>query len=199
MSVFRAIPGETPIDDISGLKVKGVTLRKELNALEAENIRKPFVKYLAVKPSRRSAKFDLAWAMKLHREMFGDVWKWAGQLRKLNLNLGVDHSQVETSLHQLFENLKYRDKLPGVSVFSEAVVLHHQAVHIHPFLNGNGRWARLLSNIWLKLHDHCIVLWPEKSVGDTSPIRQAYLDAIKSADRGDISALEKLHRRWLKK
>ena len=78
MTGWQTLPGETPIDDISGLKVKGVTTRSELNKIEAENIRKAVVKYLAAKPSRRTAPFDLPWVLQLHREMFGDVWAWAG-------------------------------------------------------------------------------------------------------------------------
>jgi len=38
-------PGETPIDDITGLKVSGISTRKELSFFEAANIRKPMVKY----------------------------------------------------------------------------------------------------------------------------------------------------------
>src|SRR5271170_3484606 len=116
MSFFPSIPGETPIDDVSGLKVKGITLRKELNVVEAENIRKAVVKYLASKPTRGSARFDLVWAMKLHREMFGDVWNWAGKPRTCNLNLGIDFLQVETTLHQVLADLKFRDMLPETDV-----------------------------------------------------------------------------------
>jgi Fic-DOC domain mobile mystery protein B len=199
MSAFPAIPGETPMDDISGLKVKNIRFRSELNLAEAENIRRAVVKYLARKPSRRSARFDLAWSLKLHKEMFGRVWKWAGQLRTRNLNLGVDALHVESSLYQLFANLKYREKLEGVDIFIEAVTLHHQAVRIHPFLNGNGRWSRLLSNIWLKLHGHPLVLWPEEAVGEVSPIRQDYLAAIRGADAGKMAALIDLHRRFLER
>lgn len=39
---WPSVPGETPIDDVSGLLVKGVTTRRELNQLEAENIALPF-------------------------------------------------------------------------------------------------------------------------------------------------------------
>ena len=49
----------------------------------------------------------------------------------------------------------------GTSLLDQAVFLHHRAVAIHPFPNGNGRWSRLISNIWLKLHDQPIVRWPE--------------------------------------
>jgi len=40
MAVWKPIPGETPIDDISGLKPKGVTTRAQFNDVEARNIRK---------------------------------------------------------------------------------------------------------------------------------------------------------------
>ena len=36
------MPGETPID-ISGLKALGITNRRELSAIEAENVRKAIV------------------------------------------------------------------------------------------------------------------------------------------------------------
>lgn len=74
MTDWATLPGETPIDDISRLKVKFITTRSELNKVEAENIRKAVVKYLAAKPTPRMAPFDVAWVLQLHREMFGDVW-----------------------------------------------------------------------------------------------------------------------------
>jgi hypothetical protein len=57
---WETLPGETPIDNTLGLKVEGVTTRKQLNVLEAENIRKALVKYFAKKLSRRNAPFDYA-------------------------------------------------------------------------------------------------------------------------------------------
>ena len=37
--------GETPLDDISGLKIEGITTRSELDVVEAENILDAFLKY----------------------------------------------------------------------------------------------------------------------------------------------------------
>jgi hypothetical protein len=37
--------GETPLDDISGLKIEGITTRNELDESEAENILDAFLKY----------------------------------------------------------------------------------------------------------------------------------------------------------
>jgi hypothetical protein len=64
------------------------------------------------------------------------------------------------------------------------------------FLNGNGRWARLLSNIWLIRHDHPLTEWPEETIGDRSVIRDEYIVAIKSADNGVEAPLIELHSRY---
>ena len=196
MAHWESIPGETPLDDISGLKIKGITARNELNYFEGQNISKAVNKYLAAKPSRASAKFDFSWSMKLHAEMFGDVWKWAGEARMGNKNIGVDSKQVAAMLFALIGDLSFWEEHKTMSLLEQAVQLHHRAVQIHPFENGNGRWARMLANIWLKLHDHPITEWPEGGVGTESQIRTEYLVAIKEADGGRYSTLLALHRRF---
>lgn len=192
---WETLPGETPIDDISGLKLKGVRTRKQLSLVEAENILKATVKYLAAKPSRRSAPFTLTWLLKLHREMFGDVWDWAGKPRQIDLNIGVVWHHVESDLQSLTTDLEFWEK-NWPDVLEQAVYLHHRSVRIHPFINGNGRWARMLANIWLRLHNSPITRWPEESIGTVSPIRNEYLAAIRSADNGDMIPLLDLHRRF---
>jgi Fic-DOC domain mobile mystery protein B len=195
MPLWEHLPGATPIPDASGLKVKGITTRKELLVYEAANIRKVFVKYLSAKPSRRSAKFDYAWALKLHKEMLGDVWRWAGKLRTYDLNIGTSFHHIETSLYNLLQDLRYWEQ-GTTALLEQAVLLHHKAVCIHPFLDGNGRWSRMLANIWLKLHRHAVTLWPEEAVGSESVIRSEYLQAIYSANEGDYEPLTELHRRY---
>jgi Fic-DOC domain mobile mystery protein B len=197
VSLGPTIPGETLIDDVSELKVKGITLRRELNGYEAKNVLKAFTKYLSRKPSRRLAPFDLGWLRKLHKEMFGDVWGWAGRIRTTRLNIGIDPRQVEPALFDMVESFKVQRLSESYTLLDQAVWLHHRAVQIHPFTNGNGRWARLLSNIWLKQHDGGIVAWPEDTVGEVSTVRDEYLAAIRKADRLDFGPLTELHRRFL--
>ena len=194
MAAWNPIPGETPID-ISGLKLTDVTNRRELSIVEAENVRKAIVKYLGGSLTRRMAKFDLSWMLKLHLEMFGDVWKWAGQTRKINLNLGSPWHQVPIQLQRLCDDLDYwKTNWPDVT--EQAAHLHHRAVQIHPFQNGNGRWSRLLANIWLKLHRQPLTDWPEEVIGSTSLVRDEYLAAVRAADEGDDTRLIDLHRRF---
>ncbi len=192
---FEPIPGETPIDDLSGLKPRGIRTRTALNLVEAENTRKATVKYLAARPSPRAAPFDLAWVKRLHAEMFGGVWSWAGAVRTAELNLGAPAHKIETDLQSLLDDLRAW-KETGMPLVEQAARLHHRAVSIHPFLNGNGRWARTLANIWLKQHAEQPTEWPEATIGDESDIRAEYLEALRWADRGDLSALVNLHARF---
>jgi Fic-DOC domain mobile mystery protein B len=189
------IPGQTPLDDLSGLRVRSIRTAAELNAAEAENIRKATVKYLASKPSKRSARFDLAWLAMLHAEMFGDVWTWAGAYRRHETNIGSAPNQIEIDLHNMLEDLKLW-RTSGVSLLEQAVRLHHVAVKIHPFSNGNGRWSRMLGNIWLKLNGAAPIQWPETTIGTASTVRGEYLEAVRAADTGDYSKLLALHARY---
>jgi Fic-DOC domain mobile mystery protein B len=128
--------------------------------------------------------------------MFGDVWKWAGHLRSTNKNIGIAWQKVETSLFGLLADLAYWEQHGTYDLVDQTVLLHHRSVHIHPFENGNGRWSRMLANIWLKLHDHRVIEWPESTVGEQSTIRSEYLDAIRQADRGEYGPLRALHLRF---
>ncbi|MBN1912655.1 MAG: mobile mystery protein B [Pirellulales bacterium] len=194
MTIWTPIPGETPIDP-SGLKDRSIKTRRELCRVEEENVRKAHVKYLVAPPGRRLAPFDIDWMRRLHREMFGDVWVWAGQFRRVDLNLGITWHQVNQQVYNLVRRLRqWEDELPPEE---QVVLLHHRAVQIHPFLNGNGRWARLLANIWQYSHKGGLTYWPEQTIGAaTSPVRPEYLQAVKKADGGDYALLKSMHKRY---
>lgn len=196
MAGWEAIPGETPIDP-SGLKDRGVRTREALIPLEAENIRKATVHYLAQRPTAATAPFTYEWMLEVHQRMFGDVWEWAGVVRLRNLSLGIDYSLIGQQLGGLTLDItawQLRDEL----FIEQSARIHHEAVRIHPFENGNGRWARMLANIWLLRGGVGVVEWPESEVGESeSFIRGDYLKAIRLADQGDRRALEALHRQYL--
>jgi Fic-DOC domain mobile mystery protein B len=194
MPVLTTIKGATPIDDISGLKIP-VYSQAELHAAEAKNIARAVVKYLSKKPSARTAPFNWKWLCKLHGEMFGEVWEWAGKIRTGGtLNIGVATHQIAEELHKLLGDLRYWEK-SDMTLAEQAARLHHRAVWIHPFPNGNGRWARLLADIWLKQHGEYFPVWPS-DVNQESVIREHYITALRHADQGDISALLELQEEY---
>ena len=73
----------------------------------------------------------------------------------------------------------HADVCPAV----EAAWLHHRFTQIHPFQDGNGRVARALASaVFLKAD--CLVL-----VVRDEDHRERYLDALETADRGDLKLL----------
>jgi Fic-DOC domain mobile mystery protein B len=196
-SAWQTIPGESPIDP-SHLKDRSITTRAELSRAEALNIRKAYVKYLAGSITKRSAPFDYDWLLRLHKEMYCDVWEWAGKLRQIELNMGIGWINVSQQLLVLAQDISVWAG-SGMSRLEQSICLHHRAVWIHPFSNGNGRWARLLANIWLRLHKTPIIIWPEESIGHESIIRNEYIKALNDADNGDYGPLLSLHKQYQEK
>ena len=191
------IPGQTPLPDLSGLRDPSIRTVSELNACEAENIRRAVIRYLASRPTPRAAPFDEQWLRALHRQMFGDVWAWAGSYRRHETNIGSPAHRIEVEVHGLVEDLRAWDR-SGMDPIEQSTRLHHRAVQIHPFANGNGRWSRMLGSIWLRRKGLPPVHWPEASIGGASLIRGEYLDALRAADGGDLGPLLRLHERFAK-
>ncbi len=188
------VKGATYNDDISGLKLditKQYTL-KDIYKYEAKNIQKATLKYMLDKPSKKVAPFSFEWLLKLHYEMFGDVWDWAGKIRQVELSIGVKAYLVSTELKMLVDDLAFWEENKSFDVIEIASRIHHRAVQIHPFKNGNGRWSRMLANIYLKQNGLQPTKWNEDLLAKENPHRDDYIEALKEADNGDYSKLIEL-------
>ena len=178
--------GETPLDDISGLKLE-ITTRKELDEVEAQNILKAYVKYTLNPSKLKNVTFDLNFFRKLHKEMFGDVWSLAGEFRTTQTSIGVEANKIHLALYQLQDDLKFWEE--NWDYQDTAVRLHHSLVKIHPFLNGNGRWARFVVDLWLLKHGYNVLSWGG-DINEISITRNEYISALKKADNGDYEVLK---------
>ena len=188
------IADATPLDDISGLKLdtSKVYTIDEIYFYEAKNITKATLKYLSFIPDKKIAPFSFEWLLQLHYEMFSDVWDWAGKLRKVELSIGVKAYLVSTELKKLVDDLEFWEQNKSFSVVEIASRIHHRAVQIHPFLNGNGRWSRMLANIYLKQNGLQPTKWNENLLSQENIHRDDYIQALKKADFGDYNELIKL-------
>lgn len=187
--------GETPYDDLDGFKPSKLypqPTRQHVDELEEENIRKATLKYLVTKPTRKTAPFDYYWLLELHKEMYSDVWEWAGKTRTQNTQIGIDKHEIGEALRTLAADIQEWPK--HFDEIETAARLHHKAVQIHPFKNGNGRWSRLLSQIWQKQNGYPLTEWP--SIVGESPIRNDYLHAVKEADNLNYAPLINLHKQF---
>lgn len=191
--------GATPInpDDQAGLIPAYITTREELNAAEFANINCAALKYFSRPSSKKKSVFTALWLKQLHRDMFGDVWQWAGQIRKNDIQPGIPVHQIAAEMKKFEDDFSAWGKFKHDPLEISAKI-HHRLVWIHPFRNGNGRWARFAANIYLYEFDKKIIEWPENEFFIGGGFRKDYVAALQAADRGDITELTSLHKRFLK-
>ena len=183
--------GATPLDDISELKPAYITTIAELYNAEFININEASKKYFLKPARKRPLTLDLLY--RVHKDMFSKVWKWAGRKRKTNKNIGVDKHHIDTELKKLIDDSQYWQE-NKTDIMEISARLHHRLVKIHPFENGNGRWARLVVNLFLQNQGLRMVNWPEKELFVNSVFRKKYIDALKEADLQKYDELISLHR-----
>ena len=191
----QPIDDATPSGDLSGFKLPldRAYTQEEIHTLEALNIAKATLAYLSAPPSETSAPFTYEWVLKLHHEMLGDVWEWAGKLRHNELSIGIQAYRIPGEIKKLIDDLHYWTHHKTYPLPEIAARLHHRAVQIHPFQNGNGRWSRMLANIYLYQHGQSPIQWQEDLLSKNNPHRAEYIASLKKADQGEYAPLIALH------
>ena len=186
--------GATPLDldELEGLKIKHITTREELNRFEQDNINEA-LQWLDTR--RKRDVLTERFIKMLHQRMFGKVWRWAGSFRQSGKNVGVDWPQIPVSLHTLLQDVRYWVEQKIYPADEIAVRFHHKLVWIHLFPNGNGRHARLMTDVLLKdVLKQKPFTWDVKNIDVGNEGRNIYLNALRQADNHDCSMLLKFVR-----
>ncbi len=134
---------------------------------------------------------------KLHHELMRDIeLKDLGEFRdgsvfvghKTKTEIVVKHNppfhtlkEIQDALGQLYDWLgKEDDTHPLI----KAGIMHHQFAYIHPFFDGNGRLARILTVYYLLLKHYEVAKY--FILDDYYDVdRQLYSDTLHTADKGD--------------
>ena len=189
---FKYPKGSTPLDpnEINGLIPDYITTQEELNSLEKGNISKA-IKWSEGKKHKNL--FEMDFIFNLHKRMFSEVWTWAGTQRTSDKSIGIHWQQVTVQLRNLFDDTKYWIE-HGTYPWKEiAARFHHRFVLIHAFPNGNGRHARLMTELLMQNYDQPSPTWgihkPNDNLDVESKIRDEYIDSLKKADQKDCSKL----------
>ncbi len=145
--LFEQDDAATPLahEEREGLIPSYITLRRELNQAEQENI-------LAAEEWAFARKRDVLSEQTLkglHKRMFDRVWRWAGAFRHSERNIGVAPHRIAIELRQLLDDCRYWIEHNTYPADEIAARFHHRLVWIHPFPNGNGRHARLATDLLL--------------------------------------------------
>ena len=185
--------GATPIDpdEADGLIPEHVSTRGELDELEEANIQEglTWAVQRAVLGRKRADVLSESFLYELHKRMFGAVWTWAGKVRLTDKNIGVAKHIVRPEVRKLVEDARYWREENVYSHEELAVRFHHRLVSIHPFPNGNGRHARLMADLIAQQSGLEPFSWGRTSLTKTSDLQSAYIDALRSADKGDFGPL----------
>jgi Fic-DOC domain mobile mystery protein B len=181
--------GNTPLspEELADL-IPNLATKEELNEWERENILRG--REWAI--GDRTAAADLAsddYVRKLHAKMFDQTWKWAGGYRRTEKNLGVPVHEIRDRLMALFGDARYWIANKTYPPDEIAVRFHHRLVLIHPFPNGNGRHARLIAEVIAVKLGRSQFTWGSANLVKDGEVRTTYLEAIRTADNGDIQAL----------
>ena len=177
----------TPLeaDEREALIPSYITLRRELNEAEQVNIASA-MKWLS---SQRGDILDEKFLRRLHKEMFGQVWKWAGEYRTTARNIGVDAYRISTEIAQAIGDARYWVEHETYSPDEIAIRFSHRLVAIHPFPNGNGRFSRLVGDLLAQKLGQAPFTWGRANLDDPNETRKAYVAALKAADNHDFEAL----------
>jgi len=182
--------GATPLDpnEVEGLRFKHISTRGELDQLEQANITQGLQWLDRQKsPDVLNEQFVRA----LHTRLFGDVWKWAGTFRLTEKNIGIDPIQIAIQLRQLLDDARFWIENNTYPPKELAARFHHRLVYIHPFPNGNGRHARIMTDAVLTklMHEPAIDWAGGFKLENMNERRTQYITALKAADGQDYAAL----------
>jgi cell filamentation protein len=113
----------------------------------------------------REHRFTEADIRKTHKVFLGKIYSWAGNYRNVNISKGDFPFAFAREIPRLMDDFSrnilaeyapcnYKEKNKTVKAIA---VTHAELLLIHPFREGNGRFARLLANLmtfqagWLSL------------------------------------------------
>ena len=188
--------GQTPLDEDEkeGLLIKSIATRGELDEFEQQNI-EDAIQWSLTRKFKSEQILSETFILALHKRMYKNVWRWAGEYRKTNKNIGVDKLEIPVALRSLIDDASYWLENNVYEPDEFALRFKHRLVSIHCFPNGNGRHSRMIADIIIeKIYQLPVFSWGSKSLADENDSRKKYLIAIRKADKGDFELLLKFAR-----
>ena len=193
---FQYKEGQTPLDEDEkeGLKTKSITTQGELDEFEQLNIEKA-IEWTIHTNLKAENILTEKFVKALHKKMYSDVWKWAGEFRKTNKNIGINWTQISIELKNLIDDVKYWVENKTFTPEEISIRFKHRIVAIHCFPNGNGRHSRMIADIIIEsIFGNEIFSWKKSDMIKADETRKEYIKALREADKGNIKPLMKFAR-----
>jgi cell filamentation protein len=139
----------------------------------------------------------------IHKIWFGTIYSWAGQYRQVNISKGGFSFAAARHIPVLMDEFE-KDvlrkftpcRLQSLEDVTRALaVVHTELVLIHPFREGNGRLARLLS---------ILMGWQARMPtldfgGMTGKKKEKYFAAVRSGMKRDYNPMEEIFKSIVKR
>ncbi len=172
----------------------GITSRQDMDAMEARALER--ATDALVRTYGETHRFTAADLRECHHAWLGNIYEWAGRYRQVNVSKDefpfAAAAQILTLMDQ-FERDVLRRCTPCTFTDRAAVIralaeTHVELVLIHPFRDGNGRLARVLSTLMalqagLPLLDFSVIAEAKK---------QEYFAAVRAGLEKNYAPMERL-------
>lgn len=180
--------GATPLDpdDARALVPSHITTQGQLNEWEFLNVREGEEWAFG----RKHAEIlSVGFMQTLHRRMFGNTWRWAGDIRTKETHpVGAPPENIRAELDKLFKDVAIQLKDRTWPIGEIAARFHHRLVSIHPFPNGNGRFSRTMTDLLLVREGRDRFAWGA-DLDHEGEARARYLASLRAADAKDYRPL----------
>ena len=181
--LFKDRDGQTPLpEDLQkGLIPKHIQTIGELNEYEEDNIFDGLV-WLSKYSGNH---LDHVFWIKLHKRLFDQVWKWAGEIRAHELNnpdFNAPH-QIRPNLKELEQDIQFWIQNESYPEREIAARFHEKIETIHPFANGNGRFGRIITEYICERETFEIPKWGDCLKNEPEARRKTYIQGLTSARR----------------
>ena len=168
---------ETKLVLEEGVTIGGKPLKDHI---EARNDAEAFDLMISLVNSKK--KFSQEIIQKIHEFVTKGVLKNPGQYRTENVRITgakirpPSYHKIVKLIDEYIQNI---EKLK-LQTIKKASFIHHEFVRIHPFIDGNGRVARLLTNFYLMKKGYPPIVIQKED-------RKKYYRSLNKADQGDLS------------
>ena len=139
----------------------GIKSPLEMDVAEARALEKAMGKFIgSYSESHRFTASDLS---ELHKDWLGEIYDWAGQYRQANISKDGFPFAAAAQVPRLMSSFE-RDVLQRntpcnfkgrAEIIRALAETHVELVLIHPFREGNGRLARILSSLMALQKQDC--------------------------------------------
>jgi cell filamentation protein len=175
----------------------GIKSKKEMDEAESVALKSTTDKLLGMYNDKH--RFTAGDIRMMHKVWLGNIYEWAGEYRQVNLSKGDFHFAAAMRLSRLMTELQKGPLLKHTPcnfkslarVIQALAEVHVELVLIHPFREGNGRVARILST--LMAFQTGLPMLNFKDI--TGGKRKHYFAAMNSGMNRDYMPMEKLFKK----